>query len=113
MTVFATTDSQSGAPTVEACPRVQLLQAIVLPEPTADESATGPTTAPGTLIQRGRQGIDVCCGTGVLRITRLKLNRGKGAPLDAAAVINGYGEFFEVGGRLLSAIPESGDNGRG
>ena len=113
VTVFAATDAQSGSPTVDACPRVQLLQAIALPEAAADESDTGLTAAPGTLIRRGRQGIEVRCGTGVLRITRLKLNRGKGAPLDAAAVINGYGGFFEVGGRLLSAIPESGDNGRG
>jgi methionyl-tRNA formyltransferase len=59
-----------------------------------------PDTAPGTIVATSKRAITVACGEGVLEITRLKLNRGKGTPLDAAAALNGYRELFAPGATL-------------
>ncbi len=43
---------------------------------------------PGTVLAEGREGIDVACGEGRLRITRLQLPGGR--PLDAEAFLNAH-----------------------
>jgi methionyl-tRNA formyltransferase len=49
--------------------------------------AGGPTMAPGTVLTATQEGIDVLCGTGVLRILRLQLAGRK--PLPAAQFLQG------------------------
>ncbi len=61
-----------------------------------------PGVDPGTLIHGSRNRLIVACGEGALAITVLKLNRGKGRPMDAAAALNGYTELFSHGTRFLS-----------
>ncbi len=66
--------------------------------PTDPDAPTGPTAptarpvptgaAPGTVIGTSKQGIDVACGHGVLRITRLQLPGGK--PLAASEFANAH-----------------------
>jgi methionyl-tRNA formyltransferase len=55
-------------------------------------------TAPGTVLQADKAGIDVACGEGVLRLTRLQPAGGK--PMDAAAFLNGYRDWVEPGSQL-------------
>lgn len=55
-------------------------------------------TAPGTILVAGKTGIEVACGKGALRITRLQLPGRK--PLDAAAVLNARSAMFSPGTRL-------------
>lgn len=65
-------------------------------------SASDQTAAavPGTVLDAGRTGIRVACGSGVLTIERLQLNVGKGRPLLAADAVNGHGHLFQTGVRL-------------
>ena len=70
---------------------VQLLEA----KPGAGEHAPG--SAPGTIVEASKRAITVACGEGVLEVTLLKLNRGKGKPMNAAAALNGYRELFAAG----------------
>ena len=55
---------------------------------------------PGTIIAADKQGIDVQCATDVLRITRLRIVKGKGTILSAADALNGYAEILAVTNRL-------------
>ncbi len=55
-------------------------------------------TEPGTVIAAGKQGIDVACGQGVLRLLNLQ-PPGKRA-MDVAAFYNGYADLLPVGTRL-------------
>ncbi len=52
----------------------------------------------GTILAAGKEGIDVACGRGVLRITRLQLPGRK--PLDAGAILNARSAMFKPGSRL-------------
>ena len=51
--------------------------------------------APGTVLQAGKQGVDVATGDGILRLQRLQSAGGK--PLDAGAFINGHPELHHPG----------------
>ena len=46
------------------------------------------------------------CGQDELVITRLKLNRGKGQAMDAAAALNGYPDIFYSGAEIDAAIEQ-------
>ncbi|MCB1684842.1 MAG: methionyl-tRNA formyltransferase [Pseudomonadales bacterium] len=101
--------------------RIRLLAAAVLDtaplETTAQrgapaETSTSAPVEPGTLTATDGQHIDVRCGSGLLRITRVQLDRGKGRPLDARSALNGFGEYFTPGARLLAADPTA-DTGHG
>lgn len=50
-------------------------------------TADAAPAAPGEVLAAGRDGIDVACGTGILRLRRLQAAGGR--PLDAAAFLNG------------------------
>ena len=80
--------------------RVRILQAGILSDTITAESAT---QAPGTVVGLSKAGLDVCCGTGTLRITRLQINRGKGSPLSAADLLNGYPTLLSAGSRLYAS----------
>ena len=78
--------------------QVQVLDAVVVP--TSDQhslldggSADAP---PGTIMAANKRGIVVATGSGLLQLTRLKLNRGKGNVMTPADLLNGYREHFEV-----------------
>ena len=47
-----------------------------------------------------RKDLVVACGTGALKITQLRLNRGKGTALTAAKAINGFGGLFRTGNQF-------------
>ncbi len=74
--------------------RVQLLAGEAL-----DESAPG---QPGEIVMANRKDLVVACGTGALKITQLRLNRGKGTALTAAEAINGFGGLFRTGNQFNS-----------
>ncbi|MCY3795486.1 MAG: methionyl-tRNA formyltransferase [Gammaproteobacteria bacterium] len=69
--------------------RVQLLAGEAL-----SESAQG---QPGEIVTANRQGLVAACGTGALKITQLRLDRGKGTALGAAEAINGFSDLFRKG----------------
>lgn len=72
---------------------VQFLAASVLDEP--------PTTAaPGTLLIARKGRLIVQCGTGQIQIDRLRINKGKGLPMDTAAAINGFQRFLPEGAQF-------------
>ncbi|MCZ6853411.1 MAG: hypothetical protein O7G86_05780, partial [Gammaproteobacteria bacterium] len=55
---------------------------------------------PGEITAVARTGIQVGCGTGSLRLTRVQLNRGKGQPVRVVDAINGYPGLFVAGLRF-------------
>ena len=67
--------------------KIQLLAATAELQSTISEP-------PGTVIDATKQGIVVACGSGQLRIEKLRLNRGKGLAMDCASALNGYGDIF-------------------
>jgi methionyl-tRNA formyltransferase len=71
---------------------VQLLKAQVI---TADSAA-----APGTIVVARKGQFVVQCGTDQLQVQRLRINRGKGLPMDAAAAINGFQRFLPEGAQF-------------
>tara|TARA_B100000965_G_scaffold331244_1_gene295330 strand:- start:54 stop:617 length:564 start_codon:yes stop_codon:yes gene_type:complete len=74
------------------------------------QSDTGASTpVPGTLCKAAKDGLFVQCGHDQLVITRLKLNRGKGLAMDAAAALNGYPDIFHAGATIDSSSPASTD----
>jgi methionyl-tRNA formyltransferase len=72
---------------------VQFLAASVL-----DEAPT--TAAPGTLLIARKGRLIVQCGTGQIQIDRLRINKGKGLPMDTAAAINGFQRFLPEGAQF-------------
>ena len=75
--------------------RVQLLAGQALGEPAQGH--------PGTIVTANRHGLIIACGTGALKITRLRLNRGKGTALGPAEAINGFGDLFRKGNQFKGA----------
>ena len=75
--------------------RIKLLRASPLPEPPA-------SSAPGTIVRSGAEGIVVACKPGCISLERLQLNKGKGTPMDAQAACNGYPDVFAAGKSLVS-----------
>lgn len=55
-------------------------------------------TAPGTIIKASTTGIDIACGSGVLRVLTAQVPGKKAQP--AASLINGYGDVFCNGKQL-------------
>ena len=81
--------------------RVRVWQAEVV-------ATTGTGSAkPGELVAVSRDGIDVCCGEGVLRITRLQVPVGQGRVLPVSDLLNARGELFRVGARFSAAAASS------
>ena len=74
---------------------MQVLSGYALKEP-----ASGP---PGTVAGRDKRSIRINSGEGQLAITRLRLNRGKGLPMNAPAAVNGFGELFALGQSFADA----------
>ena len=66
----------------------------------AIEPATPSQAAPGTILALDKGGLLVQTGTGGLRLSLLQLNRGKGQPLDGAALRNGYAQQLAPGVQL-------------
>lgn len=56
--------------------------------------------AAGTILSADKNGIEVACGSGILRITRLQLPGRK--PLDVGAILNARRAMFEPGTRLIN-----------
>jgi len=63
-------------------------------QPLADRT----TASPGTVIRCDKHGIDIACGQGVLRLTRLQPAGSK--PMDAAAFLNGRPDWLTPGTQL-------------
>ena len=72
---------------------VQLLQATAQPDHDAAADI-------GTLTHADKRGIVIKCATDSLQLTRIRVERGKGAALDPAAALNGFAELFVVGTRF-------------
>ncbi len=69
--------------------RIRILAASTEPR---DPGAEG-----GTVLEYSPSGMRIACGHGVIRVTELQLNRGKGKPLAVAAVVNGYPHLVRAG----------------
>ena len=65
---------------------------------TAEAQVQDVTDSTGTVIGQDKQGIDIACGKGVLRITRLQPAGSK--PMDAAAFLNGRPDMLTPGTQL-------------
>ena len=63
-----------------------------------DESLT--IAAPGTLLIARKGRLIVQCGTGQIQINRLRINKGKGLPMDTVAAINGFQRFLPEGAQF-------------
>ncbi len=81
---------------------VQLLAASVLNETETDSalSSTSTLVAPGTLLIARKGRLIIQCGIGQLQIQRLRINKGKGLPMDTAAAINGFQRFLPEGAQF-------------
>ncbi len=79
--------------------KIQILAAEASHEPTL-------TTAAGSILQLNKKGLLIATGDGTLKVTLAQLNRGKGQPLSAADLANGYGKVLKPGAVLDSAPPE-------
>jgi methionyl-tRNA formyltransferase len=61
--------------------------------------------APGEILGFDRKALTVACGTGAIAVSRAQLARGKGTPLDAAALWSGYRDTLRVGARFTRHAP--------
>ena len=76
--------------TVMGQTQVQILQATA----TSELPDIEPVGTPGRQAHASKKNITIECGSGWLQVSRLKINRGKGLPMDAAAARNGYPDVF-------------------
>ncbi|MGI9324013.1 MAG: methionyl-tRNA formyltransferase [Pseudomonadales bacterium] len=79
--------------------QIQILAAEASDEPT-------PTLPAGGILQLHKKGLLIATGDGTLKVTLAQLNRGKGQPLTAADLANGYAKVLKTGAILDSALPE-------
>lgn len=77
---------------------LQILEAKPLAEPT--------TATPGTILALSKQGLYIATGEGQLQVTQAQLNRGKGKPMNAADLANGYAELLAPG-RILEPVVDN------
>lgn len=80
--------------------KVWQARAIHVPAPSAPGEAP-----PGQIVASTRQGIDVVCGEGQLRLERVQLPVGKGKVVGAADLINARRTEFAVGQRFDGELP--------
>ncbi len=66
--------------------QVRIWEAELAPATLAPATASGAAAPPGTVIDAGPSGIDVTCGRGALRVTRLQLAGRR--PMTAADILN-------------------------
>lgn len=78
--------------TEEKSERIRILQAE-----TGEQSSSEP---PGTIIARDKQGIEVQCGSGSLRLTQIQLPGAKA--MHVRDFINGGKDFLQIGTQLVS-----------
>lgn len=71
--------------------QIQILQATA----THDLTNIAPTGTPGWQTQASKKTVTIECGSGWLQVSKLKINRGKGLAIDAAAARNGYPDLFQ------------------
>ena len=83
--------------------QVQILEASAVNELTEIE----PEGRPGRQTQASKKTITIECGSGWIQVSKLKINRGKGLPMDAAAARNGYPDVFQAGAVFSSAQAQS------
>lgn len=55
---------------------------------------------PGTVLIARKGRLIIQCGTGQLQLQRLRINKGKGLPMDTAAAINGFQRFLPEGAQF-------------
>ena len=68
---------------------LQILEAKPLSDPTQK--------APGTILALNKQGLLIATGSGRLQVTQAQINRGKGKPMRAADLANGYAAALSPG----------------
>lgn len=76
---------------------VQLLHAHCIEQHTPGDG----DSSVGTVIDASKSGVVVQCASDLLQITSLKVERGKGKVIDAAAAVNGFSDLFHIGARLV------------
>lgn len=64
------------------------------------ESSQAQYVQPGEITSLTKRGLEVACGTGSLKITRLQIPLGKGKPLSPQDLINSRAQLFLPGSRL-------------
>lgn len=62
---------------------------------------------PGEILAAGREGIDIRCGDGILRLLQLQVPSGKGTVLPIADLLNARRDLFAVGRRLRGSRSDS------
>lgn len=84
--------------------QVQVLEATAIRELTD----IAPMGTPGRQAPVSKKTVTIECGSGWLQVSKLKINRGKGLPMDAAAAHNGYPDVFQTG--AVFSNPEANDS---
>ncbi|MDP2504630.1 methionyl-tRNA formyltransferase [Oceanobacter sp. 3_MG-2023] len=83
--------------------RVRVLAAEALEtSDSAAPSAIQESLTPGTIVAVGSQGLDIACGSGLLRLTRVQLAGKK--PMNVADLINGQPHLFQPHYVLASSL---------
>lgn len=80
--------------------QIQLLSANAISSPSERSQAS----VPGQQVASGRKAILVACGEGLLQVETLKVARGKGLVMDAAAARNGYPDLFDEQSAFTSGV---------
>ena len=83
--------------------QVQILEASAVYELTEIESKG----RPGRQTHTSKKTITIECGSGWIQVSKLKINRGKGLPMDAATARNGYPDVFQTGSVFLAPEAKS------
>ena len=75
---------------------IQLLAARAI-----EQQQTQISAPPGSIVEASKRALLVQCATGLLQIDRLRVERGKGAALDAKAAVNGFRDVLQPGAYLV------------